>query len=195
MHSGKRRGRCPHAVAAVHPSAEGNVMILAPHSVALAPAFFSSKRIPFSNDSSSESSPGDTSKSRGREPGEHPASGLPGLERRILSAHLAEHSHACSSKTTDGNLASVDSHTKLRFQYDFQAADGTKIQIRLRANSSFSQEGQGTDAEQSLRIRARLKVTVVQEQVNAGAAPFSMQVTSPRTPERCSRRRLTCSSR
>lgn len=72
----------------------------------------------------------------------------------------------------DGELVRFDTQSRLRFQYDFESADGTKIQIRLKLNSKFSEVDNGTDNAQSLKVRAKLKVTVVQEQVNAGVSPL-----------------------
>jgi hypothetical protein len=71
----------------------------------------------------------------------------------------------------DGEL-SVRSHSKLRFQYDFQAADGTRIQVRLKANVHYSQTENDDDSAQSLKIRVQLNVSILQDQVASDAAPL-----------------------
>ena len=64
------------------------------------------------------------------------------------------------------------SHTKLRFRYDFEAADGTRIRIRAKANLHYSQINHSDEGSQSTRLRAKARILVLQENVSTGAAPL-----------------------
>ncbi len=80
--------------------------------------------------------------------------------------------------TDDGQVRSM-SHTKLRFRYDFEAADGTRIRIRVKANLHYSQFNDGDEGSQSTRLRVKAKVLVLQEGVSTGIAPL---LESPEVP-------------
>lgn len=64
------------------------------------------------------------------------------------------------------------SRTKLRFHYDFEAADGTSIQIRAQANLSYSQTTDSEDGWQSSKLRATARVSILQANVSSGVAPL-----------------------
>jgi hypothetical protein len=80
-------------------------------------------------------------------------------------------SHSRVKISDDGQVRSM-SRTKLRFSYDFEAADGTKIRIRVKANLNHSQVNDGDEGLQSTRIRVKAKVLVLQENVSTGIAPL-----------------------
>ncbi len=71
------------------------------------------------------------------------------------------------SQTDDGELRTT-LHSKLRFRYDFEAADGTKIRIRAKANLHYSQKSDGDQQSQSLKLRVKAHVSVVQKSVTSG---------------------------
>ncbi len=71
-------------------------------------------------------------------------------------------------QTGDGQMRAT-LHSKLRFQYQFEAADGTKIRIRVKANLHYSQTVGGDEASQSLRLRVKARVTVAQQGIASGA--------------------------
>jgi hypothetical protein len=80
-------------------------------------------------------------------------------------------SHSRVRVTDDGQVRSM-SRTKLRFNYDFEAADGTKIRIRVKANLNYSQVSDGDEGLQSTRLRVKAKVLVLQENVSTGISPL-----------------------
>lgn len=78
------------------------------------------------------------------------------------------------SRTEIANDGSTwtSSKTKLRFHYEFEAADGTKIQIRAQANLNYSETTSGDERSQSLKLRAAIRVSVLQENVSSGLSPL-----------------------
>jgi hypothetical protein len=64
------------------------------------------------------------------------------------------------------------SHTKLRFAYDFQTAEGDTIRIRLQANLKYAQLTDGDAESQSTKLRAAIRVSVLQQDVASGLAPL-----------------------
>jgi len=64
------------------------------------------------------------------------------------------------------------STTKLRFHYTFEAADGTKIQIRAQANLHYAAASSDDEQTQSLKLRAAIRVSVLQEDVTSGLSPL-----------------------
>jgi hypothetical protein len=85
------------------------------------------------------------------------------------SLTVRAHSHV--RETDDGRLR-VTSHTKLRFRYDFEAADGTTIRVRLKANLHYAQVTNGESEFQSVRLRAKAAVSVIQQDVSSELAPL-----------------------
>jgi len=73
--------------------------------------------------------------------------------------------------TDDGQTLAM-SHTKLRFRYDFEAADGTKICVRLQANLHVAQLTDEDAETQSTKLRASIRFSVLQEDVSSGVAPL-----------------------
>lgn len=77
---------------------------------------------------------------------------------------LKIHSHS-QVRTTDDGQRLATSHTKLRFNYDFEAADGTKIRIHAVANLNYAQLTDSDAESQSLKLRATAKISILQEGV------------------------------
>jgi len=75
-------------------------------------------------------------------------------------------------RTTDDGQLLATSRTKLRFNYDFEAADGTKIRIHAVANLNYAQLADSD--EQSLKLRATAKISILQEGVASDLAPLSV---------------------
>lgn len=72
------------------------------------------------------------------------------------------------SQSEDGSLSTSFS-SQLKFKYDFIADDGTRISIRARANIQYTQNSDESGSEQSLRIRTKTSVSLLQQNVEAGA--------------------------
>lgn len=85
------------------------------------------------------------------------------------SLQLRQRSHV---RLTDDGQSHAISHTKLRFRYDFEAADGTQIRIRAQTNLRYSQLTGGDQESQSLKLRATASVSVLQETVSSGVSPL-----------------------
>jgi hypothetical protein len=68
----------------------------------------------------------------------------------------------------DGSIR-FKSRTNLRYKYEFEAADGTRIQIKVRANLSYAAK-LDEDGDLKIRVRAKLQVSLLQESVNSNAA-------------------------
>lgn len=79
---------------------------------------------------------------------------------------LKIHSHS-QVRTTDDGQRLATSHTKLRFNYDFEAADGTKIRIHAVANLNYAQLTDSDAESQSLKLRATAKISILQEGVSS----------------------------
>jgi hypothetical protein len=75
-------------------------------------------------------------------------------------------------KTTDDGDVLALSQAKLRFRYDFKAADGTSIHIRVQANLNYSQTTDSEDGSQTTKLRAMMRVSMLQEHVSSGIAPL-----------------------
>ncbi len=76
-------------------------------------------------------------------------------------------------KETDDGQLRIRANTKLRFAYDFQAADGTQIRIRAKANLQYSQTSDGDTQSQSLKIRVKARVSILQQDVSSGVSPLA----------------------
>ncbi len=83
---------------------------------------------------------------------------------------LAIRSHSRVVATDDGQLR-VSSHSRLRFRYDFETADGTRIHVRAKVNLDYSQTDHGDGETQSIRLRAKVGVSVFQQDVSAAVQP------------------------
>ena len=92
------------------------------------------------------------------------------------SLQIRAHSHV---KVTDDGQVRAMSHTRLRFSYDFEAADGTRIRIRAKVNLHYSQINDSDEGSQSTRLRVKARVSVLQESVSTGIASLL------ETPEVC----------
>lgn len=71
----------------------------------------------------------------------------------------------------DGDVLAL-SQTKLRFRYDFKAADGTSIHIRVQANLNYAQTTDSDDGSQTTKLRATARVSILQKNVSSGVAPL-----------------------
>lgn len=80
-------------------------------------------------------------------------------------------SHSQVRTTDDGQLLAT-SKTKLRFRYDFEAADGTKIRIRAEANLNYAQLTDSDEQSQSLKLRATARISILQEGVSSDLSPL-----------------------
>lgn len=74
--------------------------------------------------------------------------------------------------TADDGTVRALAHARLRFDYRFEAADGTKIRIRLKANLHYAQISGDDGQSQSIRIRAKASISVLQSQISEGVAPL-----------------------
>ena len=72
--------------------------------------------------------------------------------------------------TEDGQTLAT-AQAKLRFRYDFQAADGSTIQIRLQANLNYAQLTDADTESQTTKLRASLHISILQKNVASGVAP------------------------
>lgn len=73
--------------------------------------------------------------------------------------------------TEDGQTLAT-AQAKLRFRYDFQAADGSTIQIRLQANLNYAQLTDADTESQTTKLRASLHISILQKNVASGVAPL-----------------------
>ena len=69
--------------------------------------------------------------------------------------------------TDDGQVRTL-SRTQLKFRYEFEAADGTRIQIRAKANLSFKQSSDGDETTQSIKLSSKLRISTIQQSVSSG---------------------------
>ena len=79
----------------------------------------------------------------------------------------------------DGQL-SVRSDARLRFRYEFQSADGTKISVRAKANLHYAYRSDGTLDTESLKLQVKFRASVVQQNVADGLNPL---LDVPQIPE------------
>lgn len=77
-----------------------------------------------------------------------------------------------ATTATDDGAERVMAHARLRFCYDFVAADGTNIRIRAQANLDYSQFSDSDDGSQWTRLQAKARVSVLQENVSSDIAPL-----------------------
>lgn len=84
---------------------------------------------------------------------------------------FAVRGHCYLREMDDGRIRAM-SHTKLRFRYNFEAADGTKIHVRVKANLHYSQIGNTDEGSRSIRLRAKAAVSILQENVSSGVTPL-----------------------
>ncbi len=71
-------------------------------------------------------------------------------------------------KVSDDGDVYTSSRTQLKFRYEFEAADGTRIQIRAKANLSMRQSSDGDETTQSIKLRSKLRVSTIQRSVGSG---------------------------
>ncbi len=98
---------------------------------------------------------------------ESPSAGDGFYQRTSLTVRA--HSHV--RETDDGRLRAT-SHAKLRFRYDFEAAEGTTIRVRLKANLHYAQIRNGDSEFQSVRLRAKAAVSMIQQDVSSELTPL-----------------------
>lgn len=75
-------------------------------------------------------------------------------------------------QVTEDGQSLATAQAKLRFRYDFEAADGSTIQIRLQANLKYAQLTDGDAESQTTKLRASMHVSVLQQNVASGVAPL-----------------------
>ena len=73
------------------------------------------------------------------------------------NASLQIRSHASIAQSEDGQLT-AKSHTRLRFTYEFQATDGTKIQIRAKADLRYAAAIDDDSQAASIRLRQGTRI-------------------------------------
>ena len=86
----------------------------------------------------------------------------------LVRANTRLHTHTQLRIDEDGSIQ-FKSRTYLRYKYEFEAADGTRIQIKVRANLSCAAK-LDEDGDLKIRVRAKLQVSLLQESVNSDAA-------------------------
>ena len=79
--------------------------------------------------------------------------------------------HSETEVADDGDVVAM-SQTKLRFRYDFEAADGTSIHIRAQASLNYAQTSDSDDGSQTTKLRVAARVSILQENVSNGLAPL-----------------------
>jgi hypothetical protein len=96
---------------------------------------------------------------------------LPASDGFYQRTSLTVRAHSQTMVSNDGQVRAI-LNAKLRFSYDFEAADGTKIRVRAKVNLNYSQSSGGDDGTQSTRLQVQARVSVLQEAVSTGIAPL-----------------------
>ncbi len=60
------------------------------------------------------------------------------------------------------------SHTRLRFTYNFEAADGTQIRLSAKLNLRYRETSDDDSQSYSMKLRAKAQVSVLQQNVSSG---------------------------
>lgn len=119
------------------------------------------------------------------------AESLPTSDGYFQRTSLKVRANSQVKTTGDGDVLTT-SKAKLRFSYDFEAADGTKIRVRAQANLNYAQLSGDDEQSQSMRLRVTAKVSILQENVASGLSPL---MTHRKTPPAPSPRRSNCFKR
>lgn len=71
----------------------------------------------------------------------------------------------------EGQL-SVRSDSRLRFRYEFESADGTKISVQAKAKLQYAYRSDGSIDTESLKLNVKFGVSVLQQNVSDGLNPL-----------------------
>lgn len=99
------------------------------------------------------------------------AESLPTSDGYYQRTSLKVRAHSQVRTAGNGDVLTT-SKARLRFSYDFEAADGTKIRVRVQANVNYAQLSADDEQAQSMRLRVTAKVSILQKNVASGLSPL-----------------------